>query len=104
MFLADTFATRTRDEWDRWLNDKGVCYAPVLDVHEAWHAKLLRERGTIVSGADGVEHLGTPIKFREEPGEPSCAVGAQGEHTDQILERLGYDEGARAKLRAARVC
>jgi crotonobetainyl-CoA:carnitine CoA-transferase CaiB-like acyl-CoA transferase len=103
-FLSDTFATKTRDEWDRWLSNKGVCYAPVFDLHEAWHASLLRERGMIISGADGVENLGTPIKFLEEPGEPSCAVGAHGEHTDQILERLGYDRAARERLRESKVC
>ena len=103
-FLADTFATKTRDEWDAWLKDKGVCYAPVLDMHEAWHAGLLRERGMIVTGADKVENLGTPIKFCQEPGEPSCELAALGEHTDAILERLNYDAAARARVRAAKVC
>ncbi|HLS85567.1 MAG TPA: CoA transferase [Burkholderiales bacterium] len=102
-FLAETFATKTRDEWDRWLADKGVCYAPVLDLHEAWHADLLRSRGMVVTGEDGVEGLGTPIRFREEPGDPTGPVGPVGQHNDEILERLGYDEAARAKLKAAGV-
>lgn len=103
-FLADTFATRTRDEWDRWLSDKGVCYAPVLDLKEAWALPVLRERGMIVAGPDGVENLGTPIKFREEPGEPDFECATLGQHTDELLERLGYDAAARAKLHAAKVC
>ena len=103
-FLAKTFATRTRDEWDQWLADKGVCYAPVLDLKEAWQSKVLRERGMIVAGPDGVENLGTPIKFREEPGEPTFEFATLGQHTDELLERLGYDAAARAKLRTAKVC
>ena len=103
-FLEETFATRTRDEWDEWLSDKRVCYAPVLDLKEAWHAKALRDRGMIVAGPDGVENLATPIKFTEEPGEPSFGCAEQGEHTDMILERLGYDAAAREKLHAAKVC
>jgi crotonobetainyl-CoA:carnitine CoA-transferase CaiB-like acyl-CoA transferase len=98
-FLAETFATRSRDEWDRWLADKGVCYAPVLDLKEAWQQPFLRERGTVVTGPDGVEQLGTPLKFRHEPGEPRRPLPAQGEHTDLLLERLGYSEADRARLR-----
>ena len=103
-FLEETFALRTRDEWDRWLSDKGVCYAPVLDMKEAWHSRVLRDRGMIVAGKDGVENLGTPIKFQQEPGAPDFECAALGEHTDELLERLGYDAAARAELHAAKVC
>lgn len=103
-FLEETFATKTRDQWDQWLADKGVCFAPVLDMHEAWHSQVLRQRAMIVAGPDGVETLGTPIKFREEPGVPSFKCATLGEHTDEILERLGYDAAARAKLHASMVC
>jgi len=103
-FLAQTFATKTRDEWDRWLSGKGVCYAPVLDLKEAWESAVLRERGMIVAGPDGVESLSTPIKFREEPGQPSYECATLGQHTDELLERIGYDAAARARLHAARVC
>ena len=102
-FLEATFATKTRDEWDQWLADKGVCYAPVLDMHEAWHQDLLRERGMIVKGDDGVENLGTPILFRNEPGKPSCSLAALGGNTDEILERLGYGAAQRTKLREKKV-
>ena len=103
-FLADTFLTRTRDEWDAWLRDKGVCYAPVLDLHEAWHAPYLRERGMVQRGADGIEHLGTPVRFRDEPGAAHSACAELGEHTEQILARLGYDAPARRRLHADGVC
>lgn len=102
-FLEETFATKPRDEWERWLADKGVCYAPLLDLEEAWSQELLRERGMIVKGDDGVENLGTPIIFRDEPGKPSCKLAPHGGDTDEILEGLGYDEAGRARLRAAKV-
>ena len=90
-FLRETFATRTLAEWDAWLADKGVCYAPVLDLHEAWQEPYLRERGMVSIGADGVERLGTPVKFRREPGRPSDKLAELGADTDALLERLGYD-------------
>ena len=97
-FLAETFATRTRDEWDEWLRDKQVCYAPVYDLHEAWHQDYLRERGMVRRGEDGVEHLGTPIAFREEPGQPSARLARLGEDTDRLLAELGYDDAAVRRL------
>lgn len=103
-FLAVTFLEKTRDEWDSWLADKGVCYAPVLDLREAWHAPYLRERGMIRTGTDGIEYLGTPIRFREEPGQTRSECAELGEHTDEILERLGYDADARRELRESGVC
>jgi crotonobetainyl-CoA:carnitine CoA-transferase CaiB-like acyl-CoA transferase len=103
-FLEATFLTRTRDEWDQWLQDKSVCYAPVLNLQEAWQSKVLRERGMIGHGKDGVDTLGTPIKFLEEPGQPNFDCAHHGEHTNDILASLGYDQVARDKLHAKGVC
>ncbi len=103
-FLAETFATRTRDEWNEWLRDKEVCYAPVLNLHEAWQEPYLREREMVLSGTDGVEHLGTPLKFADEPGRPTHRVPRHGEHTDKLLETLGYDAAERDRLKNAGVC
>ena len=78
-FLRETFATRTLAEWDAWLADKGVCYAPVLNLHEAWQQGFLRERGMIEPGIDGVERLdplprgtGSPIGVSRRP---RCGYG-----------------------------
>ncbi len=102
-FLRDTFAMRTRDEWDRWLSDKGVCYAPMLELHEAWKLPLMHERGMVVKGEDGVENLGTPIHFIREPGRPGLRLAKQGADSDEILRRLGYSVKARESLRSRKV-
>ena len=103
-FLSETFATRTLTEWDAWLADKGVCYAPVLDLHEGWQEPYLRERGMISKGADGVERLGTPVKFQSEPGTPSDKLSELGGDTDALLERLGYDATQRQRFKDNGVC
>ncbi|MEM7542296.1 MAG: CoA transferase [Pseudomonadota bacterium] len=103
-FLSATFATKTLNEWRTWMEDVRVCYAPVLDLHEGWHEPYLRERGIISTGADGVERLDTPVRYREEPGGPSDQLSELGEDTDAILERLGYTSEQRQQLRDAGVC
>ena len=102
-FLVATFATRTRDEWDDYLGTLGICYAPVLNMKEAWDLPVLRERGMIVRGDDGIENLGTPIHFREEPGQPSCRMAEKGADTEEVLARLGRDARAIARLREKKV-
>lgn len=102
-FLRATFATRTRDEWDRWLADKDVCYAPVLDLHEAWQHLAERHNGMVLKGDDGVDNVGTPIRFRREPGRPRLRFAEQGADTGRILQWLGYDARAVAGLRERKV-
>jgi crotonobetainyl-CoA:carnitine CoA-transferase CaiB-like acyl-CoA transferase len=49
----------------------------------------------------GHEHIGTPVKFRDEPGEPRFSLPAVGEHTHEVLRSLGYDDSAIAAIEAA---
>ena len=102
-FLRATFVTRTRDEWDQWLADKDVCYAPVLDLHEAWQRLAERHNGMVVKGDDGVDNVGTPIRFQREPGRPQLRFAELGADTGRILQWLGYDAQAVAGLRERKV-
>jgi crotonobetainyl-CoA:carnitine CoA-transferase CaiB-like acyl-CoA transferase len=103
-FLTETFASRSLAEWNAFMSEISVCYAPVLDLHEGWQQPSMRERGMIAPGADGVERLGTPVKYAAEPGQPSDKLAELGEDTDDILERLGYDAAERQRLIDTGVC
>lgn len=61
-FLASEFAKRTRDEWTVWFEGKDIAYAPVLDFAEALKADHVARRG-LVSSADGVHQIASPIRF-----------------------------------------
>lgn len=71
-FLAETFLTRTRDEWVHWFHDKDVAFAPVLDFAEALAEPNMTARGLLVE-ADGAHHLAPPIRFA---GEAAWTPGA----------------------------
>ena len=68
-FLRDTFRTRTRDEWDAFMHDIDVAYAPVLDFAEAFAQPHIAERGLIVE-ADGRHHIAPAIRFAGEDWVP----------------------------------
>lgn len=97
-FLADTFRTRTRDEWTAWFHDKDVCFAPVLDLNESVRSPQAVARGMLVTDAHGVEHLASPLNFAREPARLDPHVPAMGEHTADILAELGYSDDQIAAL------
>lgn len=61
-FLAEQFATRTRDEWVEWFGDKDVAFAPVLDFREALHQPHVAERRLLVE-FDGAHHIAPAVRF-----------------------------------------
>ncbi len=88
-FLAETFASRSRAEWEAFFAGLDVCAAPVLDLHEAFHGAQAEAREMLVRDGAGNLHIGIPIKYAEEPGRLDPAVPALGADTADILGELG---------------
>ena len=68
-FLRETFASRTRDDWVAWFEDKDVAFAPVLDFREALDQPHTAERGLIVEH-DGAHQITPAIRFAGEGWTP----------------------------------
>lgn len=83
---------QTRAEWVEWFRDKDVCFAPVQDFVEAYGDPQARAREMVLEDTCGWQHIGLPVKFRNEPGRPSFDYPEPGDHSDEILRRLGYAE------------
>ncbi len=103
-FLAETFARKTQAEWIEWFRGRDVCFAPVLDLAEAFADRQVADRGMLLYDEEGVEHIGAPIRFQGEPARPRLELPALGQHTGAILAELGYDAGQVAALKARGVC
>ena len=73
-FLRDTFRTRSRDEWDAFMADLDVAYAPVLDFAEAFAQPHIAERGLLC----GV-HISPAIRFAGETYTPGPVPPLQGD-------------------------
>jgi crotonobetainyl-CoA:carnitine CoA-transferase CaiB-like acyl-CoA transferase len=99
-FLAATFQIKTQAEWVDWMADKDVAFAPVKTLREGLDDPQVRHRDMVVEDERGWEHIGTPIRFQDEPGRPDFRVPALGEHSKDILRGLGYTEAELAAMKA----
>jgi len=101
--IEDAFAGLTTERVVARLDAAGIANARLNDIHELWdHAQLqARNRWTRVDTQSGAVPALLP------PGAPGAftprmdPVPGLGEHTDAILEELGYDVPAIAGLREA---
>jgi len=106
--LAKIFATKTREEWERFFEGKDVCFSPVLDLDEALSHPNAVARGMVVavdSPLGGTDRQpGRPLKFSEpEDGwiapAPPRRAPRLGEHDEEILKGIGYTRERIADLR-----
>ena len=99
------FRARTRAEWEAFAAECDCCLEPVLDLDEALESELVRAREMVVEldqpGAGAVRQLGVPVKLSRTPGAPQGPGPALGEHTDEVLESLGYPADEIALLKEA---
>lgn len=91
-FLTETFKTRTRGEWEIWFKDMDVCFAPVLNLHEAFHRPQVEAREMLLTDDDGNLHIGLPIKYRNEPGQANFTLPDLGAHTADVLREADVSE------------
>ncbi len=98
--LADTFKSKTRDEWAAELAGKDTCVTAIYSMDEAPTSTHLVERGVFVKDEAGVIHPapaprfnGTPLAKPSKPHEPAA-------DTDLVLTDLGLSETEIKQLHA----
>lgn len=96
--LEALFAARTREAWLDELSDETMI-GPVCTPAEALEHPQLEARGVVERPADAPPRVGFPAVGSNVPESPDESVPGHGEHTDELLASVGYDEGDRADLR-----
>jgi crotonobetainyl-CoA:carnitine CoA-transferase CaiB-like acyl-CoA transferase len=96
---------KTRDEWCAFFKDKNVCVGPVHTVAETFQDPQVVARNMVVDIDDSrygtVRQVGIALKLSDTPGSIRHVGPTVGEHTEAVLETLGYSEAERAQLRQA---
>ena len=78
--LENFFAKKTLAECLEFLAPLDVCYAPVNTLPEALADKGVLARGMLVKDKEGRRHLAPPVRFRDEPAQPTYSEPSLGEH------------------------
>lgn len=94
--VSGIFKEKTRQEWIGFLKDTDCCCEPVNSVSEALMDSQLLAREMILEADHPTEgrlkQIGIPVKFSETPGSLRLAPPNHGEHTQEILKGLGYED------------
>ncbi|MBX9965774.1 MAG: CoA transferase [Burkholderiales bacterium] len=100
--IVETFSTMTAAQIVERLDAAQIGNAQMNDMHDVWEHAQLRARNRWVD----VDTPNGPIKALLPPGVPESfdprmdPIPAIGQHTDAILDELGYDAAAIARLHA----
>jgi len=102
-FFQERFLSKTRDEWFDLLSQKDIPIGKVNTLEEAFsdpqilHRQMVLELEHPTEGK--VKQVGIPIKLSETPGRIQHMAPLPGEHTTEILKKLGYNETRIEQLR-----
>jgi crotonobetainyl-CoA:carnitine CoA-transferase CaiB-like acyl-CoA transferase len=103
--LREKFRAKPRRYWLPRLDANDIPNAPINTIAEVFDDPQIRHMGipkTIHHPAMGASNLvGSPIGLSGTPPKFYHAAPLLGEHTEEILGRLGYDASDIAELRAA---
>lgn len=102
--LDEAFSQKTRAEWqqifreakmrcDPCLTYEEVCANPQLEANDMIYTSQHPVRGE-------VKMLGLPVKLKNTPGHPQGPSPVLGQHTGEILLKLGYSSEDIAELEA----
>jgi formyl-CoA transferase len=101
--IAAVAKTKPSEFWIKVLNDAGVPCGPINTVDQVFADPQVQHLGI----AQSVEHpklgsiklVGQPFTLSRTDSALTTATPEAGEHTDEILHELGYDDAAIAELR-----
>ena len=89
-FLTETFLTKTQAEWVEWFDGVEAAFAPVNNLREGADDPQIRAREMIIEDEKGREHIGIPIKFKNEPGKVNFAAPELGADNESVALELGF--------------
>ncbi|MCM3714308.1 CoA transferase [Alkalihalobacillus oceani] len=93
-YLNDVFSKKPIKHWIELFESVKIPCGPVNKFSDILNDQHMLEREMVVETehpkVGKLKMLGTPVKFSRTPAQIKSAPPALGEHTEEILKRLGY--------------
>ncbi len=86
------FASKTQEQWTRFMANADACCEPVLNLNEAVDSPLTQARSMVNSNPDGKRSLGFPLKLSASRPPPDKPAPNLGEHTREVLKGIGITD------------
>ncbi|NOQ87119.1 MAG: CoA transferase [Deltaproteobacteria bacterium] len=105
--ISDLIVTKDGEEWLKILTDAGIPCGPIYTVDKVFadpqvlHREMVKELDHPKAGK--VKVTGIPIKLSDTPGEVETAPPVLGQHTQEVLTELGYNDKDLEKLKQEKV-
>ena len=97
-FLRAAFRERNLADWQTWFEGRDICWSPVASLKDAWDTDHVWERGMRFRDADGNDHVGSAIRFSQEPAQINTKLPAIGAETAKIIAELDLTEADREAI------
>jgi crotonobetainyl-CoA:carnitine CoA-transferase CaiB-like acyl-CoA transferase len=100
--IRGKFLQKSQAEWLQELGPIDICFGPVNSVADSFADPQVQARG-MIRDIDGLTLIASPLKFSATPTAEPTRPPEFGQHTGEILRRLGYSATDIETLRANRV-
>lgn len=100
--VAEKIAEKTQSEWLQLIGSEEFCVTPVCELKEALDSELTEQEKMLLeddSDLGRLRYMGSPIKFSDYQTEIIRRAPRLGEHTEEILQSMGYSVEQIAVLR-----
>ena len=101
-YLKQTFLTKTRDEWFELLTQNDIPAGKVYSLDEVFADPQVLHRQMAIEvehpALGKIKQVGIAPKLSDTPGKVRTLAPLLGEHTEEILQGLGYAQEEIQKL------
>src|SRR6266699_1044626 len=105
--IAEKTRTRPSREWIDILNVAGVPCGPIYKMNEVFEDPQVRHLGMAADvrhpKLGDIQVVNQPVELSRTPSHIRYATPERGEHTDEVLRALDFDDQAIAGLRARKI-